>query len=501
MNHSLLSSPSNQRSRPTDAAGYVLGNVDWKKEERDMPPMILSGSREQFIGAASRVLKGPAYLSTTLSDQGDIEVPKIRYCSDLYSTHYFAGIPREEIGELSVLHKKEKGWDAHKLIGVAIRGSSKKARFLRKVADYLRFAWLTSSINRLFGWEDPLDPRNYCPFHVRESWWDKPEIISHIEKEIATGLRENRIHDREDILEIVRQFGLNPVADDRQIEIAVDNERWTFVGYAATAHADSPKKLAAHRERTAKPFRDLRDHPSEIQKRLIFLYRKRVQENAAYYGIQTLEASSGLIVPNAEYFKNHYEERQKDTGRTYTEPSAKLDRAGDPQLLGVAATILCRDRGTDRRNQSPQGESYITGKAPLGVGETAVGPGRNHPPYRTAAESDGSGDYDDGIRVQKRLQELGEDRRRIEEWVRLIVRFLKIPGWLRKLRASRKKEAEKYYSRFPEHKHRPIPKRIAIILRNPAAFHFLPDFGQPDTDKPMPAGPADPKTQEIVPDI
>jgi len=54
MNHSILSSPSNLRKRPTDAADYVLGNEDWTKEQRFAPPMILSGSRDQFIEVATR---------------------------------------------------------------------------------------------------------------------------------------------------------------------------------------------------------------------------------------------------------------------------------------------------------------------------------------------------------------------------------------------------------------------------------------------------------------
>lgn len=484
MNHNILSSPQNLQRHPQKAADYVLGNRDWMDNPRHAPPSILSGSREQFLRATSIVPSGLTYFSTAISDPGEINIARIRYAADCYSAHYLSGLPPESIGSLSVLHQKAHGWDVHHLMGLSIRGTSKKARYLRTTADYLRFAWLTSAINRLFGWPDPLDPQHYNPIHIRETWRAQPAILSTAMTEISTGFHSARIQSRKDIIAILHHHKLRVTASDRQIEIDLDGESWTLTGYAATRHADMETSLSAHRKRTTKPFLDFKDNPDEINRRLRALYDKRVAENANYYALSPHKVDDGLVVPSKKFHIEYYE--RSSIWHLATEPPRELDRAYPLPSPQIAPMLIPRNRVSTENGRAGDTIVRIAGKGTDGAKGTSDGchgstPTTHDPnsPYRISSDDVRERARTHDQRAERRAKELGEARRSIEEWLDIIRGLLRIPRWLRRYRADRKRQIQEFTQKFGPII-RPLPRSlIRKILKDQAARTILSELQQP----------------------
>ena len=106
MNHSIIGPSKNNKNSygAAAAADYVIGGYDSKKAVRFKAPIILSGSRDGFVRMAESSHSQPSYLSIAIADKSRIIVPRIRYISSVYLTHYLAGIRIEDVGHLSVLH-------------------------------------------------------------------------------------------------------------------------------------------------------------------------------------------------------------------------------------------------------------------------------------------------------------------------------------------------------------------------------------------------------------
>jgi len=496
MQHSILSSPQGQKNRPDAAAAYVLKNVDASKQKRLVAPTILGGSIDSFVGMANLAADGVQYLSTTLSNEGDVDLPHIRYATDIIITHYLAGIDRKDTGILQVLHEKHDSWDVHNLLSLMVRSSRKKVPFIRPTADYLRFAWITSMLNRFFKWNDPLDPEKYNPAHLKETWREKVHGIDVLTKTIQRAFHDHTIRNREDIAAIVSAHCGNVMLRDRSIEFQYEFQNWHMIGYAATALANDPKKLLAHFRRTIKPFIDVRDRQEWVVKNVLYKFRERIAFNVKYLGIEPVDIPEGLVIPDTSFFKKHYE-IDNHTIADSTFPNI-LDRAiitrqfeRDGELSptvqdGVAAYADFEWKHGHAKSHDHRFNDRFRTDLPtpsIAGGTARKGSGRD------AAHAEETGDrIGNSMEGKDRDAEPNEEDRRIQsndqrnlsssaaeaptncgiigEWIDLILRLLKVPKWFRRLKSDRRKSATRILQQYPEINRTRPPKYIRRILRN-----------------------------------
>jgi hypothetical protein len=466
MQHSILESPSGKRSAPSDAAGYVLRLTDANKHEREQPPRIISGDADLFVRMAELIPKPPRYLSTAVSDETPPETPKVRYVCDMIMAHYLGGLPRHDVAALIVLHGKMESWDAHLMLALAIKGSSKKLRPYRYTADYLRFARLVCLINRMNGWEDPLDPKNFRPAHFGEWWRPKPDPIKDLDQTILAAFKAQTIETRRDLVSLIKSRGFSATVTDRAVSVTCAGKIWNLKGYAATAHADSAEKFAAYRKRTAQPFVETQQKPDQVAAEVRGAYLWTLAENGRYHGIRTELAADGLIVPDHAFYEEHYEEHQAppNTENPYNE---KLAGAEHPRRAGADETIRIRVAGSTEPAVRTRPRDSTQQPAAEREFETANGPG-------IQPQGDGGPTHRRGGQVRSvdaGIAELRTNleaiRRGIEEWLRLIRRLLSLPRWYRRHRSKQMSRAREFYRQNPSLRLRLAPGYLTRLLRQP----------------------------------
>ena len=369
----------------------------------------------------------------------------------LYYTHYLAGIRIEDVGHLSVLHPKKDGWDLHHLLALPHGRSRKKIQYIRPVVDYPRFARITSLLNKAFQLSDALDPKNFCPIHIQEKWREKPAALLEFEREVSQAFKNNKIKSRRDVLQILDTHNLSPVAQKGSIEISSMGQRWNLVGYAATAHADSPQKLSAYYQRTILPFIQVRDHQPEMEEIVAAYYEKRAQENAIYHGINPDRAPQELIIPSAEFLLNQRKHLQHqyehNTHRNQSSQTPEYHRTND-----------------DSHHQEVRKATHSTREIASRSDKTTQNGDREHQASVSPIERART-------RVQQDQHKLKAVIRETESWIHMILGLLRTPQWWRRIRAQRTMERSRMLKRYPDLRPRfrsPLPK---VILT--AASHAI----------------------------
>lgn len=501
MIHKILRSGSQEANDPKAAVDYVLGLVDSKDEQRPHAPRVIGGSAPAFLSMAENVTNRRKYLSTTLSEERRAELSKIDYASAIFRIHRLAGLPVESAAWIDVLHEKENSWDLHSLDALKLVGTHKKARFICAGRDYLRFTRLTCLINLEFGWNDPLDPKTFRPARFVETWRKKPVWIAKLDTSIKLAFQDGEIARRSDLIELIHSFGYSTSVDDQKILISYENDEWELGGYAATKHGESAQKLADHKDKMTKPFVETRQNPGRIRDLVRADFDKAVNANLEYFGIEKSVPPEGLIVPMHEYYEKNYIRESREThGKTdskIVDGSGDIGRAsGDQAPYSISITTS----GTDSEYQSATGGyASETGK----VRATDNDHGRDHE-VNNRADSDTDGnDRQIKRQHQQRTEEDSREREgishQIGEWIRLILRLVKLPRWLRAYRAS---EQEKRAQFAESHPNLWFPNKKKYI-RKLRQKNLLPDMTFiPDTPpKSIAAKRRKPKIEFSDPDI